>query len=156
MMPTRRAFLKGVTGSVLAGYVALPLLEACTPSSVPLPPDTNGNLIGPDGRVTVDVSDLTLANPAKVIPNVTGPDGFGIMITRVSDGDYRALTMKCTHQSCAVDNRLASGEIHCSCHGSLFRLDGSVDTGPATTPLPQLPLEYDASAHVVHVKVRNI
>jgi Rieske Fe-S protein len=155
-MPTRRSFLKGLTGSVLAGYIALPILEACTPTSVPLQPDANGSLVGPDGKVKVDVSDLTAANPAKVISGVNGPDSFGVMVTRVADGDYRALTMKCTHEACRVDDKLVRNEIHCSCHGSTFGLDGTVHTPPATVPLPQWPLEYDAAANVVHVKVRNI
>src|SRR5258708_7545344 len=105
-MPTRRSFLKGITGSLLAGYVALPVLEACTPTSLLLQPDANGSLVGPDGKVTVSVSDLTASNPAKVITGVNGPDNFGVMVTRVADGDYRALTMKCTHEACRVDDRL--------------------------------------------------
>ena len=156
-MPTRRNFLKGLTGGILAGTVALPILQACTPTSVPLPPDNTGATIDANGRVTVDVSDLTANNPAKVAPGVTGPDNFPVMITFVSAGTYTALSMKCTHQGCQVDSQLSSGDIHCSCHGSMFHLDGSLDNGKTltvTSALPTYPLDYDASSNSVKVKVR--
>ena len=109
--------------------------------------------VGPDGRIAIDVSDLTVSNPAKVAPGVMGSDGFGVIITRISATEYKALSMRCTHQSCTVDSRLSNGEIHCACHNSNFRVDGTVSQGPATVALTSYDVTFDATAHVVHAKL---
>ena len=149
-MNTRRDFLSGlgkIAGGVVLTQVTLPFLESCTPTSVPMVPEVKTNSSG-----IFDVSDLSEANPSKVAPGITGPDGFGIMITFSPGPIYRALSMRCTHQNCAVDSRLSGGEIHCACHNSLFRLDGSVAQSPATLPLTSYPVVYDPKANTVHIK----
>ncbi|MFE2424409.1 Rieske (2Fe-2S) protein [Streptomyces hokutonensis] len=46
-----------------------------------------------------------------------------------------AFYAKCTHQGCRV-SEVSNGTIACPCHGSIFDItDGSVLSGPATTPL---------------------
>ncbi len=59
-----------------------------------------------------------------------------VVVTQPSAGDYQAFSAVCTHQQCIVD-QVANGTIDCPCHGSKFSAkDGSVITGPATSPLP--------------------
>lgn len=155
-MASRREFLTGLTkiaGGAVLGYAALPLIESCTPTSVPLLPEQTTSPIGPDGSVSVNVSALSAGTPAFQVPNVIGPDGFGVMVTLTSSGTIDALSMRCTHQSCSVDSTLAHGDIHCSCHGSLFALDGAVIQGPATVPLSSYPLTYDPSTRVAKIQV---
>ncbi len=156
MSHTRREFLAGLTkiasGTAL-GYAALPILEACTPTSVPMLPEQTTSPIGPDGSVSVNVSALTHADPGFQVPNVLGADGFGVMVTLTADGNVHAFSMKCTHQSCSVDSQLTHAEIHCSCHGSLFRLDGTVDQGPASAPLGSYPVSYDPSTKTAKIQV---
>jgi len=155
-MSTRRTFLTDLTkiaGGAAVGYISLPLLEACMPTSAPLVPPPTTVPIGPDGKVSVDASALSQANPAIVAPNVQGLDGFGVILTLTPDGTVHAFSMKCTHQSCPVDNRLVNDEVHCSCHGSLFRLDGTVDVGPATIPLTSYPVKYDPSTHIASIQL---
>ncbi|SRR5579883_3104179 len=155
-MKTRREFLLGLSkaaGSAALGYAVLPVLNSCMPTSAPLEPQSNSNPVGPDGRVAVLVSDVTPANPYKVAPGVTGPDGMGVVIT-LANGVYHAFSQRCTHASCPVDTRLDSNrDIHCSCHGSLFALDGSVVQGPATAPLTPYDAIYDQASQVLHIKL---
>ncbi len=135
-------------GVLLAAPITAAVLEGCLPTSVPMVPMPTTST-----DISVDVSDLSASNPAKVVSGVTAPDGFGVIVTRISDSDYRALSMRCTHQNCSVDNRLSSGEIHCACHGSLFALDGSVVVSPATVPLTSYKVTVDPAAHLVHAKL---
>lgn len=46
-----------------------------------------------------------------------------------------AVDSLCTHQACSVAWESDAGVFACPCHGSSFNADGTVATGPATTPL---------------------
>jgi Rieske Fe-S protein len=64
----------------------------------------------------------------------------GVVITQPTRGVFLAFSATCTHQGCTV-RAVAGGTINCLCHGSRFRIaDGSVAGGPATQPLPPLPI----------------
>jgi nitrite reductase/ring-hydroxylating ferredoxin subunit len=59
-----------------------------------------------------------------------------VVVTQPSAGEYKAFSAVCTHAQCIVDE-VANGTIDCPCHGSKFSAkDGSVVTGPASSPLP--------------------
>lgn len=142
MKNTRREFLTGLTkvasGAVL-GYVSLPLLISCEPTSVPLEPEQPSTPVGSNGQISVNISALSQGNPAIVVPNFIAPDGYPVMITMTPDGLVHAFSMRCTHQGCTVNSTLISTpsgyDIYCSCHQSEFTLDGQVAQGPATLPL---------------------
>jgi nitrite reductase/ring-hydroxylating ferredoxin subunit/uncharacterized membrane protein len=51
------------------------------------------------------------------------------------DDRVHALADRCTHRGCSLhEGELAGDEIVCPCHGSRFRLDGSIAKGPAAFP----------------------
>ena len=152
---SRRDFLancaKTLGGAAL--YTAiLPVIEACTPSSLPLNPTTpDSNPVS--GSATVSVSDLTDASPAKFAKGVVGPDNLPVLITRISDANYHAFSARCTHTGCAVQNTAQNGAIPCFCHGSSFALDGTVLKGPAATPLTEYTSTYDPTSKTLKVKL---
>ena len=58
-----------------------------------------------------------------------------VVVTQPVMGQYKAFSAICTHVGC-ICNQVAGGTINCPCHGAKFKItDGSVVTGPATTPL---------------------
>ncbi|GAA2587436.1 MULTISPECIES: Rieske (2Fe-2S) protein [Streptomyces] len=71
------------------------------------------------------------------------PEGGGkvfpdqkVVVTQPAAGEFKAFSATCTHQGCAVKS-VADGVINCPCHNSNFSItDGSVQSGPATKPLP--------------------
>jgi Rieske Fe-S protein len=64
----------------------------------------------------------------------------GVVVTQPAPGVFLAFAATCTHQGCTV-RAVAGGTINCFCHGSRFRIaDGSVAGGPATRPLPRVPV----------------
>ncbi|MEU9126241.1 Rieske (2Fe-2S) protein [Streptomyces sp. NPDC048506] len=59
-----------------------------------------------------------------------------VVVTQPKDGEIKAFSAVCTHAGCLV-GEVADGTINCLCHGSKFDItDGSVQSGPATRPLP--------------------
>jgi Rieske Fe-S protein len=64
----------------------------------------------------------------------------GVVITQPSAGTFEGFSSTCTHMGCTLDN-VSNGTINCICHGSQFSIkNGKVVTGPATVPLPAMPL----------------
>jgi nitrite reductase/ring-hydroxylating ferredoxin subunit len=87
--------------------------------------------------------------PPPPVDGVTFVDE--VVVCRVA-GTTRVFSARCTHLGCRLTE--ARGEvIVCPCHGSRFRLDGSVEAGPASRPLERLPFSADprSGALIVHV-----
>jgi nitrite reductase/ring-hydroxylating ferredoxin subunit/uncharacterized membrane protein len=62
-----------------------------------------------------------------------------------------AIDDRCSHRGCSLhEGTLKDGLIVCPCHGSTFRLDGSIVRGPATAPQPR----FDVRAHAGKVEIR--
>ncbi|MDF1602673.1 Rieske (2Fe-2S) protein [Nocardioides sp. YIM 152315] len=124
---TRRQTL---TGAAALG-VATPLLAACGS-------DDGGEAAEPPpaGEELGATSDVP----------VGGGKIFGdqkVVVTQPTEGDFKAFSAVCTHQSCVVA-RIADGTIDCTCHGSKFSAaDGSVVNGPATSPLAPVSISVD-------------
>jgi Rieske Fe-S protein len=74
-----------------------------------------------------------------------------VIVCRV-EGDVRVFAARCTHLGCRI-TRVSDGLLVCPCHGSRFRIDGSVAAGPASRPLDLLPHQTDprTGALTVHV-----
>jgi nitrite reductase/ring-hydroxylating ferredoxin subunit/uncharacterized membrane protein len=78
-------------------------------------------------------------------------NGVRVLLVRRGNRLY-ALADRCSHRGCA----LHTGELHddtvtCACHGSTFRLDGSIVRGPATAPQPS----YDVRINDGSVEIRR-
>jgi nitrite reductase/ring-hydroxylating ferredoxin subunit len=68
------------------------------------------------------------------------------------EAGVRVFAARCTHLGCRI-TQASGGLLLCPCHGSKFRVDGSVAAGPASRPLELLPHHTDpkTGALVVHV-----
>ena len=81
---------------------------------------------------------------------VEGPPG-ALIVQRVSATGYVAVDATCTHRFCKVRPK-ADGVLHCPCHESEFKSDGSLmnpPVGPATLPLRNYPVVASASQLVI-------
>jgi nitrite reductase/ring-hydroxylating ferredoxin subunit/uncharacterized membrane protein len=77
-------------------------------------------------------------------------DGMPVLLVRRGD-EIHALDDRCSHRGCPLHEGELDGEtITCSCHGSTFRLDGTLVKGPATASQPRL----DARVSDGRVEVR--
>lgn len=142
--PTRRSVLNGslvVAAGAVVGY-----LVTRSSSAVDATAASGANGYGPPGDAGGGGGGAPLAEVADL------PDGGGEVfgdkhVVLVRDGDQvHGLSATCTHQGCTVSG-VADGRITCPCHGSVFdAATGDVVTGPATTPLPAVPVEVRGGA----------
>ena len=162
---------------VLGGFIKNPWAErADSPLWVtPWAPASDGSkvrLVQIDGT-PIRPEDLEAGSMATVFPGVPGgakAADAAVMLFRVrSDsvirirdgqqgfqfGDYYAYSKICTHVGCPVSlYEQQTGRVLCPCHQSQFNLyEGMFPVfGPATRPLPQLPIELDDEGYFVASK----
>jgi len=100
----------------------------------------------PDGAVgTEDSQTLLIRLPAGAYRPLPGREDW-------APGDVVGFSKICTHAGCPVGlYRADSKELYCPCHQSVFEvLEGARPAaGPATMPLPQLPMDVDADGYLV-------
>lgn len=132
---------RGVIRGVAVAGLATPLLVACGGDS-----DSGTSGAGDSGGEQPAVGS-ELASTSDV------PSGGGVVlaeqkvvVTQPADGDFKAFTAVCTHQGCIVAD-VSDGTINCNCHGSKYNIqDGSVENGPATKGLAEVPISVDGES----------
>ncbi|MCK8674810.1 Rieske (2Fe-2S) protein, partial [Rhodococcus sp. HM1] len=96
---------------------------------------------GPDAEVVAAVSDVPVGGAVMI-------EGKRLVVSQPVAGDFRAFVAICTHSGCNISG-VEGDEIVCNCHGSRFRLDGTVAQGPAKKPLKTRPVEARGTDLVV-------
>ena len=130
----RKEFLAslGIGAAVLA---CADCLQGCTPLTGPSVPTAPTNV-----NLSVDLT--ASANSALKSPGGFIYDG-GLIIARLANGSYAALSQTCTHQGGTVQYLSSNNIFFCPVHGSTFSTNGSVLNGPATKPL----VKYNVSVN---------
>ena len=84
---------------------------------------------------TIDFTiDLTNANFSKLKTQGEFAYVDGIIIANAK-GVFVALSKACTHQSTTINFRSGTNDFFCPTHGSQFKIDGTVQAGPAAQSL---------------------
>jgi Rieske Fe-S protein len=138
---TRRSVLRGA--AIVAGGGVVGFATASGSNAADDTTEAGANGYGP-------APDATGGGALAALTDV--PDGGGlvlasrhVVITRTGD-TVHAFSATCTHQGCTVSD-VSKGVIHCPCHNSAFdATTGKVLQGPATTPLPVVPVEVRAGS----------
>lgn len=113
----RRTVLRGV--AILGAGAAL---TSCASPNASSKPAAAGTKLGNASDIPVGSGKIFAAEK--------------VVVTQPTAGTFKAFSAVCTHQGCVVSS-IEKAEIHCNCHGSVFSVeDGSVITGPASSPLP--------------------
>ncbi len=161
---TRRGVLCGMGAAPVLCLAGLPPLLACTPERAAADSggargldsggggDTGALDACPEGALAcIDLSD---GRSAEDLAEVGGyayawTDDDVIIVVRLGDDAWAALSAVCTHQGCFVGYRIKADDLFCGCHASIFQLDGSVTAGPAKTPLRVYAVEHQGDLLVV-------
>ena len=132
MRYTRRKFIKLASSGIAGGMIAGSILGCATATvyqgslnrntlEFPLS-DFNEN-IGDNYGLLVTAFDLSDA----------------IILIKDTEGEFLALSARCTHQGCQVKVKRQS--FNCSCHGSAYDGYGNVIRGPAQKRLRSFPVK---------------
>ncbi len=130
--------------AVAAGLAAGGAVAGCAPPPPPSPPPAPPTDAPADSQVaqpTASGSAGTKLGPASGVPVGGGTvfESLEVVVTQPTPGRFVGLTAVCTHTGCIVD-KVVDGLIECPCHGSRYRLDGTVAGGPAPRALPARPV----------------
>jgi nitrite reductase/ring-hydroxylating ferredoxin subunit len=100
-----------------------------------------------DWTPVLDEAELVEGTPIAARAN-----GLGVVLIRKGERLY-ALADRCSHRGCSLHEGELNddGTLTCPCHGSTFRLDGSIVKGPATSPQPA----YDVRPHDGKLEIRT-
>lgn len=116
----------------------------------------------------VRAGDVPLGGAVTVTPEGTEPSAESqVMLIRLAEdgtvdvgsgrrewtaAGHVAYSRLCTHMGCAVGlYQVQSRALVCPCHQSAFQVDDGAapQFGPATRPLPQLPLDVDGEGYLI-------
>lgn len=135
----RKEFIKTCGYSCLGLMGAAFLLEGCTAPKY-LQAELEGNyLVVP--LAAFEVGEKEENKFRKYIVAYNNQLKYPVSIFRISDTEYRALLMRCTHQG--TELQVFGDRLQCPAHGSEFTQNGEVQNGPAEAPLRSFPVNFD-------------
>jgi Rieske Fe-S protein len=108
-----------------------------------------------DGSLSLSEAEFATAVEDKNALVIRAPQMEGaVILLRLPDANYRALSAVCTHQGCEV--RPSTGGLQCPCHGSAYSLEGAVLRGPAKEPLPVYPVHVADGRITIDVRAMEL
>ncbi len=139
----RRQVLCGIMAMGILGSATLTACSEDTPAANS-PSDSAGTPSGSASAPAAGGNANALAQVSQIPVGggtiVDAPDGTKLVIVQPVAGDFKAYDAACTHQGTPV-GAPQGGTMTCPNHGSKFSAaDGSVQQGPAGTPLKQVSI----------------
>ena len=129
------AALYGVAGPILSACSSDRAEEGATGDGTGS--GTPGDQTSSDGNGGQATGGLVAAADVPVGGGVALVDQR-IVVVQPTEGEFKAYSGSCTHQGRTID-KVEDGAMVCPLHGSRFAVeDGSVEQGPATSPLPEV------------------
>jgi Rieske Fe-S protein len=128
---SRRKFIKRIWGGL--GIIAFgELILVCAAFLKP----------GKPRAADTDSVDLVVAGDVDTfdINSVTAFKRGRFYLSRLENGEFVALSRKCTHLGCTVPWVKEEGKFICPCHASSFDIAGNVINAPATRALDRYPV----------------
>ncbi|PLK43695.1 ubiquinol-cytochrome c reductase iron-sulfur subunit [Emticicia sp. TH156] len=143
----RSEFMKQV-GISFGAILLMNCLQACDSGGEVPDPNPGGN----SGKVdfVLDLNNATYAVLKNKGGNVVVKPQ-NIIVARTNTDTFIAVSAICTHQASTINYRAASNDFLCPNHLSEFTADGTVQKGPATTPLKKYLVSVDVTNNTVRI-----
>jgi Rieske Fe-S protein len=132
----RKGFIKTCGLTCLCGSSLVQLLQSCSASRI-----ISGKIVADELIVELKNFDPENGNDKDFRKYVIVQHGllqFPICVFRLSEYEYSALWMQCTHQGNEV--QVYGDRLECPAHGSVFDNKGAVQQGPAEKALRTFPV----------------
>jgi Rieske Fe-S protein len=121
--------------------------------------DTGYNFDASTGTITIDITkiyqSLQTVGSGIVLSGSNTFTSLGLIIIRVSNTTVRALSRNCTHAGFAVNFDGTNNNLPCSAqggsHGSIFNLNGTVLSGPASTALTSYNASINSEGTIITI-----
>lgn len=111
-------------------------------------PDAGGTMSGgadASTMATCGTGAIDVGAPSSFLVDKPIYNSNGFFVNRDAGGIY-AVSAKCTHEGAICS--LITGEYQCPRHGALFKYDGTIVSGPVSSPLPHYSACLLANGHV--------
>lgn len=124
----RKQFIKTCGWAIAALPFATTLLQSCQSIYY-------ASFRQQENKLIIPISEFRVEKTHKFrdFVLVQSPYGFPICIYKISDNQFAAALLKCTHRGCELN--VGGGIYSCPCHGSEFDIHGKVLEGPADQDL---------------------
>ncbi len=158
----RGEFLRSLglsTSALMAFYCMGTTLSSCSTKDddpTPTTPTTPGGTTAVTGTTTGSGINFNVDLTSDDYKELKTEGKFKIIgdtiVIATANKNYVALSKTCTHQGTTVNYRSASNDIMCPNHGSEFKLDGTVQKGPAAAPLTVFKTTLSTDGNSLNVK----
>jgi nitrite reductase/ring-hydroxylating ferredoxin subunit len=135
----RRDFIKTTCITCLAGGISLSILESCSTTKMITAPILGSDLMIPLSDFASKNDDQARHETCVIVQNEMLQ--YPICVYRISDNQYEALWMRCTHQGTKL--KVVGERLECPAHGSKFDNAGVVLHGPAADNLKTFPVTIE-------------
>lgn len=144
----RKDFIKACGYACVGGIGVATLLQGCGTVKV-----LNGKIDGEN--MFVPLTDFETKNGSntyfkKYIVIQNERLQYPICVYRVSEKEYSALWMRCTHQG--TELQVFGDKLQCPAHGSEFDSKGKVQSGPADVTLRTFPIVIEKNQLKISLK----
>lgn len=141
-MMNRREFISRSCVACATGTITAAILSSCSPTQY-----VQGSVSADGLLISTDVFfDKQNSTRQFIIAHHDSLE-YPVYVFRLSDTEYRALWMKCTHQGSELQ---ASGDhLYCPSHGSEFDSNGKVAQGPAEQNLRTFPVIINSNTLLI-------
>lgn len=144
----RKEFLKQV-GVGFGAIMLMQCLQSCSEGTIPDPvgPGNTGDKLD----ISINITEATYAALQNIGGSVKISNPEKIIVARAKDGSFVAVSSTCTHQGTTINFRPASDDFKCPNHQAEFKLDGSVQAGPATSALKRYKTTFTVTTNVLRI-----
>lgn len=144
---SRKKFIR-LGAAIGLGSTAVPLVSACggggnSAESGGTPKASDVLEGGPKVGKGQAIAKESEVKSGSAFPFTDADTGQQSVLVHLEDGEFAAYSAVCTHQACTVAYK--DGQLACPCHGSVFDPENGAEVlnGPATEPLPEIPVRVE-------------